>query len=333
MKIKLNKSLKIFFFFLIAFPLAARASFDYKLMEGIPGFANPGDSINFYTYVSDVYKFGIWAIGIAALLMIVVGGYMYIMSAGNNSQMEKAKGVITDAIIGIIMVMSAYVLLYEINPDLVKIKPFSGPAVSGVTGTPITPQNLAVGCSNYTQDFQNASGGDKNLQCLLEAMATQESSCDPNKTSPANPPACGIMQLEPATASLVANNSVDCQYLIQHPADSITWAADLLKKSINSIPTNAGFSLGTSYDLGNGTIQYGQYTYAIGNDDLIASYNAGYGDGVSSSGKKAPFAVSSDCKNPVTPAWQCDKNSGGFNQTQDYVTKVQAYQKACLTSS
>ena len=137
MKIKLNKFLQLSVFAVLAtvFPLAAHASFNYPLMEGIPGFANPGDTINFYTYVADVYKFGIWAIGIAALLMIVIGGYMYIMSAGNNSMMEKAKGVITDAIIGIIMVMTAYVLLYEINPNLVQIKPFSGPAVSGVSGT------------------------------------------------------------------------------------------------------------------------------------------------------------------------------------------------------
>ena len=62
---------------------------------------------------------GQWALPL--FFMIMVGGFMYITSAGNQATMGKAKGYITDAIIGLIMAMAAYLLLYEINPDLLKV--------------------------------------------------------------------------------------------------------------------------------------------------------------------------------------------------------------------
>jgi hypothetical protein len=94
---------------------------------------------DFYTYVGYLYKFGIAAVGIAALFMIIVGGFMYITSAGNNAKMESAKGVITDAIVGLILALSAYLILYTINPELVNIRPIKSLPVSPITGAANTP--------------------------------------------------------------------------------------------------------------------------------------------------------------------------------------------------
>lgn len=110
------------------------SAFNYTPMEKIPGFENQTNG-DFYTYIALVYKFGIWAVGIAALLMISIGGFMYVTSAGNNSSMEKAKGVITDAIIGLILALTSYLLLYIINPDLVRIVPLPNLGQGGTNGT------------------------------------------------------------------------------------------------------------------------------------------------------------------------------------------------------
>jgi hypothetical protein len=64
--------------------LSVFASFDYTPMEKIPGYETSGD---FCVYISSVYKFGIWVIGFCAMFLIMIGGYMYILSAGNNSSM------------------------------------------------------------------------------------------------------------------------------------------------------------------------------------------------------------------------------------------------------
>ncbi|GBE17078.1 hypothetical protein BMS3Abin15_00914 [bacterium BMS3Abin15] len=117
MKRKTKIYLSTVFVFLACFLVAHFSlAYDYTPMEKIPGFE---DAKYFPDYISAIYKFGLWAIGIAALLMISVGGFMYFTSAGNTANLEKAKAVIRDAIIGVIAVMVAWLLLYVINPDLI----------------------------------------------------------------------------------------------------------------------------------------------------------------------------------------------------------------------
>jgi hypothetical protein len=124
-----NKNKKIFILFLalaitsglLLFftKTSLAATFNYVPMEEIPGFGRPTD---FPGYLMAIYKFGLWAIGISAMLMITVGGYMYLTSAGNQSAAGTAKKIITDAITGLILALVSYLILYIINPDLVKLK-------------------------------------------------------------------------------------------------------------------------------------------------------------------------------------------------------------------
>lgn len=143
----MNKKIIVILFLLVFLSLpffaSAASPFDYTPLEKIPGSDTETSGVtDFYTYVSAIYKFGIWAVGIVALFMLTFGGYTYITSAGNNSSMETAKKIITDAIVGVIMALTAYLLLYVINPDLVKMKkltPVAGTGTTtGVTGTGAT---------------------------------------------------------------------------------------------------------------------------------------------------------------------------------------------------
>lgn len=171
MNIKTKKYL-ILLFLIFAFLLPVfvfATSYDYTPMENIPGFSKSGD---FVAYILSIYKFGIWGIGIAALLMIMIGGFMYITSAGNNASMEKAKGIITDAIIGILMALTAWLLLYIINPELVKIKTIS---LSGVASTTTQAE-----CEQWCRD----AGGNESWtsECISgcgngTGVATSTASC------------------------------------------------------------------------------------------------------------------------------------------------------------
>ena len=310
-------------FVLLALPsLTFAAGLDYKPLEQIPGFDTPSD---FFAYVGTLYKFGIWAAGISAMFMIMIGGYMYMVSGGNNSLMGKAKDVITDAIIGLILALTAYLILYTINPTLVSISSTMQSVANGgaASTAPSTPsKTLAKGCDNYASAFDSASGGDKNFKCFLIAIANAESGCDPSRTSPVG--ACGIMQLMPKTAGMT------CDALINDPNTSIQKAASYIKSNVGTIPTGSGFDIGKSFALNKTYISYGNYKYDKGNDDLIAAYNAGSGKIAKTPGMKGPFDVSSDCPNPKTPAWQCNINPGGFVETQNYVQRVQSFEAACL---
>jgi len=129
------------------------ADFKYSLLEKIPGFELDGS--NFTAYITSIYKFAVWTVGIAATLMLGIGGFMYFTSAGNTSHLEKAKTVIKDSIIGVVVTLTAYLLLLVINPNLVggDISSSNATALQGNNSTsgfnvpvnPIWPPDPALG--------------------------------------------------------------------------------------------------------------------------------------------------------------------------------------------
>jgi len=49
--------------------------------------------------------------GIVAIVFVIIGGYQYVTSAGNEEQAEKGRKTLINAIIGIIVVVLAYTII------------------------------------------------------------------------------------------------------------------------------------------------------------------------------------------------------------------------------
>ena len=111
----------------------------YQLLEKIPGTENISGS-DLPSYVSAIYKVALVVVTLSAVLMLSVGGFMYLTSAGNVSAIGTAKGIIYDSLIGLVIALSAWLILYIINPDLVQIT-LNGlpPAVSQAPPAPVGP--------------------------------------------------------------------------------------------------------------------------------------------------------------------------------------------------
>lgn len=148
----MKKNTKIFLFvFLSLFttlfifaPDTNAQGLQYQLLEKIPGTDNLGSDLP--GYVKAIYKVALIVVTLSAVLMISIGGFMYLTSAGNTAAMGNAKGVITDALIGLVIALSAWLVLYVINPDLVNISMTALPPVavtlpkeSGTGGVGVTP--------------------------------------------------------------------------------------------------------------------------------------------------------------------------------------------------
>ena len=59
---------------------------------------------------------------------MMYGGIQYILAAGNVGKVEEAKETITQALLGLGLLLMSYLLLITINPDLVNLKnPSFGP--------------------------------------------------------------------------------------------------------------------------------------------------------------------------------------------------------------
>lgn len=78
--------------------------------------------------------------GILAFAMIVYAGFQYLTSGGNTAQQKDAQERIVSAIIGILLLFAFYIILYTINPDILKIPSETvAPTPLAVTQPAVTP--------------------------------------------------------------------------------------------------------------------------------------------------------------------------------------------------
>ncbi len=125
----------------------AFGQFSYTPLEKIPG-ASTAKTLP--QYIEGIYKFGIWTVGIAALFMLTIGGFVYMTSGGNTSTLSRAKGYITDALIGLVLALVAYLILNVINPDLVNLNLSKFSEVGGVLPPPPALGAPAAPSATYT---------------------------------------------------------------------------------------------------------------------------------------------------------------------------------------
>ncbi len=79
-----------------------------------------------------IYLFALGAVGIIALLCILIGAIMYVFSVGNPSKASDAKDRIMSALLGILILLAAVLILRTISPDLVDIG-FELPGINPTT--------------------------------------------------------------------------------------------------------------------------------------------------------------------------------------------------------
>ena len=64
------------------------------------------------------YEWGIFLGGLAVFISLLIGGFLYLTSAGNPARMSDAKDRIFSALIGLVLLFSIYLILNTINPEL-----------------------------------------------------------------------------------------------------------------------------------------------------------------------------------------------------------------------
>lgn len=93
-------------------PLAAGAAIREVKPEGVQE--------NLLTVIKTVLNAIVGIAGAILIILLVIGGVRYLINAGNEEEVGKAKKLIIDAIIGLIIVLAAYAIgYYIINTALV----------------------------------------------------------------------------------------------------------------------------------------------------------------------------------------------------------------------
>lgn len=73
-------------------------------------------------YITGIYRVSVGLGAILAAIMIVYGGFRYLLSA-SLPDIKDGKTIITDAVIGLVVLLSSYLILKTINPKLVEMSP------------------------------------------------------------------------------------------------------------------------------------------------------------------------------------------------------------------
>ncbi|MDF1497604.1 MAG: pilin [Patescibacteria group bacterium] len=167
-----------------------------KLNVDIPGlsFTNPyldGNQViipYLGQYIQALYKFLLGVALIASAIMIIVGGYKYIIAA-TGAKVESGKQMIIDALMGMVIVLGAYVILSNVNPNLTQFGSLTVPFVEEELFILSKKDHKALaGGSSYYNGDENISSDEviaKARQvaaergidpCIAEAIVRTESS-------------------------------------------------------------------------------------------------------------------------------------------------------------
>ncbi len=98
-----------------------------QLNVPIPGLGKGGGTGEYLvgglaSYIQHIFIFFIGASIIVSLCVIIIAGARWIASGGNSSTISKSKERIKGAVIGVLIGIFSYSILYFINPDLVQLE-------------------------------------------------------------------------------------------------------------------------------------------------------------------------------------------------------------------
>lgn len=121
-------------------------------------------------FINNLFKFALAIGAIGAVLRLSYAGYLYMGQSDMWSHKGQAKGIISDVTLGLLLLLSIWLILYQINPDILtlkalkNIKPVQGggqaaPAQSTPTdGSQPVIRHITGGGSAQTDAFGNSTG-------------------------------------------------------------------------------------------------------------------------------------------------------------------------------
>ncbi len=74
-------------------------------------------------YIISIFNYGIGIVGILAAVVLMFGGALWIMAGGSAEKIGEAKKWIGASLAGLIIALSSFMILYQINPNLTMFKP------------------------------------------------------------------------------------------------------------------------------------------------------------------------------------------------------------------
>ena len=108
---------------------------------------------NLPDFINGLFKFAIIIGAIAAVLRIAYAGYLYMFS-DMWSQKGQAKEILADVTLGLLLLLSIYLILNQINPDILRLK-----ALDVIKNNPASTSNSPTTALTSTAPTSGTAGG------------------------------------------------------------------------------------------------------------------------------------------------------------------------------
>lgn len=221
-------------------------------------------------YIGGIYNYAIGIVGMLAAIAMMVGGVMWLTAGGDVSRVGEGKAWIIASVTGLVIALTSYAILYQINPNLLNLNPIAITKIKVYIPDTImnsTVQTAGAGVIdpvqtakyNFTQPSNEelvklAQYWGERLGLdpkLILAMMKAESDYKVNATSPKG--AMGLMQLMPKTYSGIrANNpSLQLSENAYDPSSNIAAGAAFMKELANKYNNDVA-SIAAAYNWGPG---------------------------------------------------------------------------------
>lgn len=94
-----------------------------SLLEGLNTFGGAGSGLNttgtLIGFVANIIRWILGLLGMVFFIIVVLQGYLYMISSGDASKAAAATGAITNAVIGLIIIMGAFLITNYVTSALV----------------------------------------------------------------------------------------------------------------------------------------------------------------------------------------------------------------------
>lgn len=169
-------------------------------------------------FIKKVYAYGVGITAILATVVLMIGGFQWIIAGGSGEKIGEAKAWITAALSGLVLALSSYMILELVNPNLVNfsiksikvIEEIKAPELvySSGGGTNVMTTNLTT-----YDPLLKAAATKYGVDCnLLKAVMYSESSGIPREGPERNgEKAQGLMQMMPSTGKGIGFTKDDLQ--------------------------------------------------------------------------------------------------------------------------
>ncbi len=151
---------------------------DFAKIFGLSGASMGRNGNDLGSFINGAFKISLSIGAILAVLRIAWAGWIY-MSSDMSGEKSHAKEILGDVVIGLLLLLGAYLILYQINPQILNLN------IKGLTGTSASapaparapaPSNMqSFSTAPANNSFFGGSGG--NFDASTNGLGTG-SGCD-----------------------------------------------------------------------------------------------------------------------------------------------------------